>query len=375
MKLDTVYADYAAATPTDSAVVKAMIPYLEGFFGNPSSLHQFGRAASEAIEMAKTDLSQFLNCEPKEICFTSGGTESNNLAILGVARANQIKGKHLITTEIEHPSILNACRSLEKDGYAVTYLSVGKNGLVDPKDLESAIKKDTTLVSIHLVNSEVGVIQNINDLSKITRRHQVFFHTDACQATTFINLDVNELGVDLLTINGSKAYGPKGVGLLYVRTGTTIFPILFGGGQQQSLRSGTENVASAVGLAAATKIIAKRRAADAKDIGKLRDLLQELLTKNPRTKINVSKSIRSPNHLSVTLVGGDNIDLVKLLDNEGIAVSAGSACSSRSLSDSHVLKAIGLSSAEIQTTIRISLGRTTTKLDCQKIAAAITRLM
>lgn len=375
MKLDTVYADYAAATPTDSAVVKAMIPYLEGFFGNPSSLHQFGRAASEAIEMAKTDLSQFLNCEPKEICFTSGGTESNNLAILGVARANQIKGKHLITTEIEHPSILNACRSLEKDGYAVTYLSVGKNGLVDPKDLESAIKKDTTLVSIHLVNSEIGVIQNINDLSKITRRHQVFFHTDACQATTFINLDVNELGVDLLTINGSKAYGPKGVGLLYVRTGTTIFPILFGGGQQQSLRSGTENVASAVGLAAATKIIAKRRAADAKDIGKLRDLLQELLTKNPRTKINVSKSIRSPNHLSVTLVGGDNIDLVKLLDNEGIAVSAGSACSSRSLSDSHVLKAIGLSSAEIQTTIRISLGRTTTKLDCQKIAAAITRLM
>ncbi len=374
MKPEIVYADYAAATPTDPAVTRTMIPYLEGFFGNPSSLHQFGRAASEVIERAKTDLAQFLNCESKEIYFTSGGTESNNLAILGLARANQTKGKHLITTEIEHPSILNACRSLEKDGYEVTYLPVDKNGLVNPEDLEKAIKKDTTLVSINLANSEIGIIQRIAELTKIARKHQVFFHTDACQATSFLKLDVNELGVDLLTLNSSKAYGPKGIGLLYVRNGTSIFPIFFGGGQQQSLRSGTENVAGIVGLAAAISVIAKRRATDTKNISQLRDLLEGLLAKNTKIKINVSRGNRLPNHLSVTLVDKTNIDLVKLLDEQGIAVSAGSACSSRSLSDSHVLKAIGLSSSEIQTTIRISLGRDTTKSDCQKIVSATTKL-
>jgi len=374
MKADAVYADYAAATPTDPAVVKAMTSYLKGTFGNPSSLHQFGRVANEAIEKAKTDLSQFLNCRPDEIYFTSGGTESNNLAILGVARANQAKGKHLITTAIEHPSVLNACRSLEKEGYAITYLPVDKDGLVRSKDLQKALTQKTSLVSIHLANSEIGVIQNIPELAEITHQYGTLFHTDACQATPFVELDMAKLNVDLLTINGGKMYGPKGVGLLYVRTGTSIFPIFFGGGQQQSLRSGTENVAGIAGLAMAARIITKRRNDDTENIGRLRDDLEQSLNKNPKIQVNVGKSNRLPNHLSLTLLALTNVDLVKLLDEQGIALSAGSACSSRSLSDSHVLKAIGLLSEEIQATIRVSLGRETTKTDCHKIEAAITRL-
>ncbi len=366
MTSDSIYADFAAATPTDPRVIAAMKPYFTEKFGNPSSVHSFGQATSQAIESVKKTIAQCIGCEPNELVFTSGGTESNNLAILGVARANKQKGQHIIVSAIEHPSILNACKSLEKDGFEVTYLPVGRDGLVKSDDLESAISPDTTLISIHLANSEIGVIQDISVLTKIAKKHNVYFHTDACQAVAYMDVNVNKLGVDLLTFNGSKLYGPKGVGCLVVRKSVDIFPIIFGGGQQNSLRSGTENVPGIVGLAKALVISVGTGRKKAKQIEKLRNWLQIELPKLKNISINVADSPRLPNHLSV-IINGVEGNLVEKLNNFGLAISSGSACSSKTATDSHVLQSVGLTSEQINSTIRISLGRSTTKSDCQKI--------
>lgn len=368
MTRDKVYADYAAATPTDPHVVAAMAPFFTKVFGNPSSAHSPGRSAFEAVELARVKIADFLHCLPEEAYVTSSGTESNNLALLGIARANRQHGNHIITSVIEHPSIINACRALERDGFQVTYLPVTKKGLVDPMALKRAITSKTILVSIHLANSELGVIQDVEKLSRITRGRHILFHTDACQAANFLELDVQKLGVDLLTFNGSKIYGPKGVAVLFVREGVTIFPIIYGGGQEKSLRSGTENVPAIIGLAKATELVQANQNKDVTRVGKLRDQLQGKLTKLPNLTINVATSPRLPNHLSVQIGQKNGRDLVRELDERGIAVSAGSACSSKSLTESYVLTAIGLTSDQANSSIRISLGRPSTKQQTDAIA-------
>lgn len=372
----TVYADYAAASPTDDRVIAAMLPYHNQTFANPSSAHSFGSAAAKALGAARAATAKFLNADTEEIYFTSSGTESNNIAILGSARANRNNGRHIITTTIEHPSILNACRTLERDGFAVTYVNVDKSGVIRQSDVVDAVTNKTILVTLHLANSEIGVIQPIAELVKKikAKNPRTLIHTDGCQATTFLDLNVRQLGIDLLTLNGSKVYGPRGVATLFVRSGVSIFPILYGGGQEKSLRSGTENLPGIVGFAAAVKIAQNQRDRDARQIGKLRDRLQAELEKIDGVIINCHDSRRLPNHLSVTLTKTQSTDLVRDLDRAGIAVSSGSACSSHSLTESHVLLALGLSSELINKTIRITLGRPTSLQDCHKTIRAIQRI-
>jgi len=371
MKL--IYADYAAATPTDSRVVEAMKLSQIAEFGNPSSVHSFGHAAFTAVDEATQTIAKFLNTTTGEVTYCSCGTESNNLAILGVAKANKDRGRHIITTTIEHPSIINACRALEKDGWKVTYLPVTSGGLVAPDSLKKVLKQDTVLVSIHLANSEIGVVQNVSVLSKIAKEHGAYFHSDACQAGSYLNLDVEKLGVDLLTFNGSKMYGPKGIAVLYVREGVQIFPILYGGGQQNSLRSGTENVPGIVGLAVACTVATTQRQLDYQKVESLRNQLQNDLT-DINCQVNAITSPRLPNHLSV-IVPTTETNPVSALDRLGVATSAGSACSSRSISQSQVLQAIGLDSDQSNRVLRITLGRQTTTADVAAVALAVKKLI
>jgi len=364
-----VYADYAAATPTDPRVIEAMQPYQTDFFGNPSSIHSFGRVTSDAVNNATKTIAKFLNTKEGEIVYTSCGTESNNLATLGVAKANKDRGRHIVTSAIEHPSILNACRALEKDGWEVTYLPVKSDGLIEAKLLDDAIKKETVLVSIHLANSEIGVVQDVAKLARISNKKGALFHTDACQAATYLDLNVKTLGVDLLTFNGSKMYGPKGVAALYVREGVNIFPIFYGGSQQKSLRSGTENVPGIVGLAKSCEIATEQQTKDSKRISAFRDNLEKELVKFPGVQINCMNTIRLPNHLSVTLNSAQATNLVEAFDTYGIAVSSGSACSAKTIVESYVLRSIGLTSEQIHKTVRVSLGRQTTNIEIKKIAS------
>lgn len=368
--MKSIYADYAASTPTDPRVVKVMEPYMTDVFGNPSSLHSFGHAASVAVSEATEVISKFISCKIEEIFYTSCGTESNNLAVIGVAKANKEKGRHIITTAIEHPSVMNACKALEKDGWEVTYLPVTKEGLVEVESLEKVLKKETVLVSIHLANSEVGVIQDIAKLARISNKHGALFHTDACQAATYLSLNVKTLGVDLLTLNGSKMYGPKGIAALYVREGVNIFPIFYGGSQQKSLRSGTENVPGIVGLAKSCEIAGDNQEDEGRRIGQLRNQLENELLKISGLSVNCVGAVRLPNHLSVTFHESKKTNLVEAFDNRKIAVSSGSACSSKSIVDSHVLQQIGLSGDQIHKTIRFSLGHQTTSEQVKKIAQA-----
>lgn len=366
-----VYADYAAATPVDDRVVLAMSE-VSKVFGNPSSRHSFGKDARLLLDQSRKTIARFLNCVDSELTFTSSGTESNNLAVLGIARANRSKGNHIITSAIEHPSVLNACRALERDGYIVTYLPVDHNGAVSLADLEKALTDRTVLVSIHLANSEIGVIQDISKLSKITHSvSSAYFHTDACQATTYLSLDIRELGVDALSFNGSKIYGPRGIAALFVADGVNIFPIIYGGGQEKSLRSGTENLLGVAGLATAIEIAGKSKQESFKQVAVLRDRLQQELERIQGVVINVKDSNRLPNHLSIVISECKQNDLVRAMNEIGVAVSSGSACSSKSLNDSHVLVAIGLSSDQINKTLRVTLGKYTTQEEVQKIINAV----
>lgn len=366
---ERIYFDYAAATPMDPNVVEAMRPFQSEVFANPSSIHSFGLEARRAVERSRQTIAGFLNADAEEICFTSSGTESNNLAIIGVAKANKHRGRHLITSLIEHPSVLNAYRILEKDGFEVTYLKPDKKGIIRPITLKKAITEETILISIHLANSEIGVIQPIKELAKVGRSRNVYFHTDACQATAFLDLNVSELAVDLLTLNGSKCYGPKGIAVLYVASSVEIFPIHYGGGQEHGLRSGTENVPGIVGLAKAIEIIEHRREEDSAKLKILRNDLEKKLLESG-AKVNFVDSPRLPNHLSVILPISET-NVVAALDKKGIAVSAGSACASRSLAESHVLTAIGFDASAAAKTVRISLGRQTSLADIDKFALAV----
>ncbi len=369
-----VYADYAAITPIDDRVILAMNE-ASGQYGNPSSRHLYGRASRQLLDKSRQTVAQFLSCSDAEVTFTASGTESNNLAVLGIARANKARGNHIVTSSIEHPSVINACRALERDGFKVTYLPVNSNGVVDPAKLQEALTDETILISIHLANSEIGVVQDIPALSEIIRTHSsARFHTDACQAAAYTDLNVQKLGVDSLTFNGTKLYGPRGIAALYVKEGTDIFPLVYGGGQEKSLRSGTENVPAVVGFSVALEIAVENRDSEGRRIEKLRDILQEQLSRQLSISINANQSRRLPNHLSITLVNCRESDVVRAMDERGVAVSSGSACSSKSLTDSHVLKAIGLTNEQMNRTLRITLGRGTIESDIEKIVSAVAKI-
>lgn len=358
-----VYLDHAATTPVDQRVLEAMLPYFSERFGNPSSIHRSGRAALDALDEARDNVAAVLGAGPKEIVFTGGGSEANNLAIKGVALAQRAAGKgaHIITSAIEHHAVLHAVEALEAAGFSATILPVDPDGLVDPDDLRAALRPDTALVSIMYANNEIGTIQPIAELGAICREQGVPFHTDAVQAAGALPLNVQSLNVDLLTLSAHKFYGPKGVGVLFVRRATPLLPQINGGGQERRRRAGTENVAGIVGLAMALRLAEEQRESYARVCVALRErLLAGIRARIPMVELNGHPTRRLPNNLNVTFEYVEGESVLLLLDQQGIAASSGSACTSGSLEASHVLLALGLPPERAIGAIRFTVGRATT---------------
>ena len=371
-----IYLDNAATTQVDERVVLAMLPCFSEEYGNASSLHTFGTRAKQVLDRSRRKLSSFIGAEPDELIFTSGGTESNNLAIKGVAFANRFKGNHIIVSAIEHDCVLNACRWLESQGFYITYLPVDSSGVVDLDELQKFINPKTILVSVMHANNEIGTLQPIEEIGKICKTHNVLFHSDACQSFGKIPVDVNKAGLDLLTINSHKIYGPKGVGALYVRRGTNIVPLLHGGGQEGGLRSTTENIPGIVGFANAAELCMEEIKTGNNKILRLRNKFTDFLLENfENVYINGAREDRLPGLVNFSFHGleGETIRLLLLLDEKGIAVSAGSACSSndKTHSTSHVLQAIGLNQFEARGSIRVSFGRFSTEDDLEMFKDAL----
>ncbi len=357
-----IYLDNGASTKTDPRVVEAMLPYFTEHFGNPSSMHAYGREAKEAIGRAREKIGSYIGAMPEEVIFTSGGTESNNFALKGVAFANRSKGMHIIVSSIEHDCVMNSAKWLESEGFSVTYLPVDNEGLVDPKVLESAIRKDTVLVSIMHANNEVGTIEPIEEIGRICRKHGVYFHTDACQSFGKVPIDVKKQNIDLMTINAHKIYGPKGVGALFIRRGVDIIPWQHGGGHEFGMRSSTENVAGIVGFAKAVELCYAEFDSETKRLTRLRDRIIDKVTEEiPNAYLNGHRTERLPNNVNFGFHGleGEAIKIMLELDEQGIAVSTGSACSSNqgAATPSHVLVAMGLNVIEARGALRITLGR------------------
>ncbi len=365
--------DHSATTPVAPDVLEAMLPYFGERFGNASSLHSYGLEAKEALEVSREKVARLLGAEPEEIVFTSGGTESDNLALKGIARRSKEKGKHIITSCVEHPAILETCQSLQKEGFEVTYLPVTSDGLVDLAALESAIRPDTILISIMHANNEIGTIQPLEEIGRIAAEKDIFLHTDAVQSVGKIAVDVNALGVDLLSISAHKLYGPKGVGALYVRKGTRLENIMQGGGHERGLRSGTENVAGIVGLARAADLAAESMAIEGPRLTQLRDrLATAVLDRVKDAWINGSMKRRLPGNLNFGFKYVEGESLLLYLDSKGIAVSTGSACSSHKLEPSHVLLSLGLKPVECHGSLRITMGMSNTIEEVDFVAECIT---
>lgn len=371
-----IYLDNAAITPIDAYVLNAMLPYQNTIVGNPSSLHYEGRLAKSAIEKSRAEIAEIVGAKPNEIIFTSGGTESDNLAILGIARANQNKGNHIIVSCIEHKAVLNSCKKLQTEGFEITYLDVDSDGLISLEQLKSNLKPATILVSIMYANNEIGTIQPINQIAKIIKDSTAstpIFHSDTCQAAGSLPIGVNNLGVDALTISSSKIYGPKGAGCLYITDKCRIEPITFGGDQEKSIRPGTENVAAIVGFSKALSIAENKRQTESIRLQNLRDyFLSEILKNINDVSINGGMKNRLPNNLNISIRGVEGESLVLLLDNQGIACSTGSACSSADLNPSHVLMQISTPLALAHCSVRFSLGRQTSKEDIDSTIAVLT---
>ena len=353
-----VYLDNAATSPVRREVVEAMLPHFSETMGNASSLHMFGQRAKRALEEARQSVARALGAHPKEIYFTSGGTESNNLAIKGVARANGDRGRHLITSPIEHHAVLNTLHHLETEGYEVTYLPVDDRGIVDLDALECSIRDDTILISIMLANNEVGTIEPLSQIADIARRKGILLHTDAVQAVGKVPVDVDDLGVDLLSLTAHKLYGPKGTGALYVRHGTRIVPLLHGGHQERTMRPGTENIPGIVGLAAALDLACRDLDTESARLAALRDRLESgIRDRIQDVRMNGHPELRLPNILNMSFARAEGESLLLALDTRGIAVSTGSACAAGSTEPSHVLQAMGVDSLLAQGSLRFSLGR------------------
>jgi cysteine desulfurase len=359
-----IYLDHAATTPVDPQVVAAMLPYFTERFGNPSSIHRFGRAALEALDDARETVAAVLGANRKEIIFTGGGSEADNLAIKGVAFAQREAGKgaHVITSAIEHHAVLHTVEQLEAFGFETTVLPVDAQGMVRPDDLRSAIRPDTVLASIMYANNEIGTIQPLAELGAICRERGVLLHTDAVQAAGSLPLDVDALHVDLLSLAAHKFYGPKGVGVLYVRRGTPLLPQINGGGQERRRRAGTENVAAVVGMAHALRLAEERRSSYTAHCTELRDrLLAGIRARIPDATLNGHPTARLPNNANVAFDGVEGESVLLLLDQHGVAASSGSACTSGALEASHVLLALGLPHDRAIGTVRFSLGKDTTE--------------
>lgn len=363
-----IYLDYAATTPTHPDVIVAMQPYFADKFGNPSSIHGFGQEAKAALEKARSQVASLINARPEEIVFTSGGTEADNAALHGVLYANKDKKNHIITTKIEHHAVLETCHFLEKQGFAVTYVGVDKFGLVDPEEIKKAITDKTALVSVMHANNELGTIEPLLEISKIVKEQGVLFHTDAVQTVGAIEVDVNKLGVDLLSLSGHKFYGPKGIGALYVRKGTKLIPFIRGGGQERRRRASTENIPGIVGLGVAAELALRELDQRKNHLLPLRDKLAEgILAKIPDAFLNGHLTKRLPKTVSVTIKFVEGESMLLNLDFEGIAASTGSACSSGSLEPSHVLIAVGISPEQAHGSVRFTLGRLTSEEDIDKV--------
>jgi cysteine desulfurase len=341
-----------------------MLPYFQEKFGNPSTLYSFGQEARRAMEEARELIASFLGAKPEEIVFTSGGTESNNFALKGIAYANQNRGDHIIVSKIEHHSITEPCKFLEKQGFKITYLEVDRFGLVDPQDLKKAITPKTILVSIMHANNEIGTIQPIKEISQITKERDIYFHTDAVQTFGHIPFKVDELGVDLLSVSAHKLYGPKGIGALYIRKGTKIYSFLQGGDQEKKRRASTENVPGIVGFAKAVELSKESLEEEAQRLTFLRDkLIKGILEKIEHVRLNGHPKQRLPNNVNISIEYIEGESMILNLDMEGIACSTGSACTSSSLEPSHVLLAIGLSPELAHGSLRFTLGKYTCSKD------------
>ena len=375
MRKKFIYLDYAASTPVDKKVQKAMFPFFGQQFGNPSSVHELGQRARAAVEVSREQVATFLECSANEVVFTSGASEANNLAIQGVLGAKLPK-PHIVTSAIEHESVLGPIQALEKEGMIeATFVRVGKEGIVDPQDVKNAIQENTILVSIQYANSEIGTIQPISEIAKIIKKYkiqdtkyQILFHTDAVQAALYLSCNIEKLGVDMLTLSSHKIYGPKGVGVLYIRKGILLHPLFFGGGQERDIRSGTENVPGIVGMGEAIQEIQnpKSKVQNIR-IRQLRDRFMKIIPQRiPDAELTGSLAQRLLNNVHIRLKGVLGKDVVLLLDQKGIAVSTGSACSERSEKPSHVLLNMGYEQAEVLGALRITLGKHTRKEDVEK---------
>jgi len=412
-KLRRVYLDTAATTLVDSRVLKAMAPYFSEKYGNPSSIHKEGVEARKALEISRKQIADLIGAHADEIVFTSGGTEGDNLAILGVARGLLSKNKikkpgHIITTAIEHQAVLESCKRLKEEGWDITYLPVSKEGIVDLVALKESLRPETVLVSIMYANNEIGTIEPLRDVAKILRQYRSlmslraersnleiassesalplndikiggarlpYFHTDACQAPRFLSLAVEKLGIDLMTLNGGKMYGPKGIGCLYIKRNTFIEPIIYGGGQERGLRSGTENVALAVGLATALALAVEQRENEVARLEKIRDYFIKNLSAIPGVEINGGFTNRLANNISASFPGVLGEWLVLSLDAKGVAFSTGSACSSNHKDDAHVIIALGHDRKYAESTVRFTLDRATSKKDIDYVIQVLKEIL
>lgn len=374
-----VYLDNAATTRVRPEAMQAMQPYFQWYYGNPSSSYEFGTMANKVLEEGRTVLSGMLHAKPEEIYYTSGGTESDNWALLGVALANFGRGNHIITSRIEHPAILNTCEHLKRYGFQISYIDVNKEGVVDLEKLKKAIRRETVLITIMTANNEVGTIQPVSEIGKIARRNQIIFHTDAVQAFAHIPIDVEAQKIDMLSVSSHKFGGPKGTGFLYVREGVTVIPFMHGGHQENNMRAGTGNVTGIAGMTAAAGYASEHMAETMKYETGLRDyMIRRILQEIPDTKLNGSKTNRLPGNVHVSFAGVDGGTLQAMLDMRGICVSTGSACSSKSQEPSEVLKAMGMSDEQAYSAIRITLSGHNTREEIdytvEEIKSCVTEL-
>jgi cysteine desulfurase len=374
--MNRVYLDFNATTPVEPAVLDAMLPYFSAEFGNAASIHTPGQRARAAVETAREQVAALIGARAQEIVFTSGGTESDNHAIFGVVAQPILavhssvflsgRTPHIITTAIEHEAVLNTCQALEKEGVAVTYLHVDRDGRIDLEELRQSVRPETTLITIMHANNELGTVQPLEEIGRIAKEQDIYFHTDAVQSAGKVALDVNDLQVDLLSLSGHKFYAPKGIGALYIRSGTRLRQLLYGGHHQRGFRPGTENVAGIVGLGKAAEIARKSLAEDARHISALRDKLEHgLLTRVPQSRVNGGAAPRTPNTTNLGFPGIEGEALLIALDLKGLACSTGAACSSGAVEPSHVLTAIGLPPEEARASLRFSLGRHTTEKEIE----------
>ncbi len=371
-----IYLDYAATTPPHLEVLKAMLPYFTDAFGNPSSIYSYGQEAKGAIEEARVKVAALIGSRPEEIVFTSGGTEADNFALKGVAYANESKGNHIITSSIEHPAVLETCKFLEGREYIVTYLPVDEYGLVDPGDVKKAITNKTILISVMHANNEMGTVEPIAEIGGIAKEAGIYFHTDAVQTAGHIPVDVNELGVDLLSMSAHKLYGPKGVGALYIRKGTKLIPFMHGGEQERRRRASTENVPGIVGFGKAVELAQQEVSQEVKQLAHLRDrLINGLLERIDHIRLNGHPLKRLPNNVNVSVDFVEGESMLLNLDLEGICASTGSACSSSSLKPSHVLLVLGLSHEQAHGSLRLTLGKWTTEEEIEQVLDVLPRIV